>query len=152
MGHPRFAPMNVHKNPKPPRVSTQRKEKLTEAVRVEYFFSFAISAEFTSQLAPPEEVAFEGARVSEQVKSKMRGKPLHLGMKDVPSGLFSSSRHIPTGSKTAGTPPDTKAQQSFHLMQHVRECGLHYTYKTNHEIYIHQHYYHKHKYARLLNY
>ena len=70
-----------------PRVSTQRGEKLKEEIRVEYSLSFAISAEFASQLTPPEEVdTFKGARVSEQVKSQRRGKPLHQGFSNILKG------------------------------------------------------------------
>ena len=45
--------------------------------------------------------------MSEQVKSQSKGKPHDQGINDMPSGLLPSLRHTPTGSKTAGTPPDT---------------------------------------------
>jgi len=80
-------------------------------VKEEYFLILADSAEFANLLAPLEEVdTLDGARVSEQVKSQSNGKPYLQGIKDMPSGLLPSSRHTPTGSKTAGTPPDTRAR------------------------------------------
>ena len=68
-----------------------------------------------------------GARVSEQVKSQTSGKPLIHGIKVMPSGLLPLSKHMPTGSRTAGTPPDTKARRIVSLTAACR-YGRHYTY------------------------
>ena len=74
------------------------------------------SAKLAGLLAPLDGVdKLDGARVSEQVKSQTSGKPLLHGIKVMPSGLFPSSRHAPTGSRTAGTPPDTKAKRIISL-------------------------------------
>jgi len=60
--------------PQAPRVSMQRGEKRKEEVSVEYFFSFADSAEFTSWLEPSEEVdKLEGARYSKVAKERYQG-------------------------------------------------------------------------------
>ena len=85
-------------------------------VKLENFLNLADSVEFANLLAPLEEIdMLEGERVSEQVKSQSSGKPCLQGIKDMPSGLLPSLRHTPTGSKTVGTPPDTKAQQTVSL-------------------------------------
>jgi len=95
-------------------LNTKGREK--KEVSEEYFFSFADSSEFASQLEPPEEVdKFEGTSVSQQVKFQRRGNPFHQGIDDIPSGLFPSLHHTLTGSKTAGTPPDTNARRIVSL-------------------------------------
>ena len=68
--------------PHPPKVSTQRGGKWLLAARVEYFIILQSSVELTRLLDPLDEVdTLDGARVSEQVKSQTRGKPLLHGIK-----------------------------------------------------------------------
>jgi len=107
-------------DPQAPRVSTQRGETWKVVVKVKYLLILADLAEFASWLARLEKVdTSDGARVSEQVKSQSSDKPCLPGIKDMPSDLLPSSRHTLTGFKTAGTPPDTRAQRTVSL---TAEC------------------------------
>jgi len=106
----------------------------------------ADSAAFARWLVPLADVdKLDGASVCKQMKSKSKGKPCYQGINNLPSGLLPLSWHTLTGSKGAGTPPDTIARR---LLQHVEEYGLNYTCKTNREYQKHQFCCHKHTYVQ----
>ena len=121
--------------PHAPKVSTQRGDRWKFGAMVEYFLALDASGEFAILLAPLKDVdKLDGARVSEQVKSQTSSKRLLHGIKVMPSGLLPLSWHTSTGSRTVGTPPDTKARQIVSL---TAACWgirrpLHLLYMTNH--------------------
>ena len=117
--------------------------------RVEYFLILHASAELASLLAPLDEVdKLDGARVSEQVKSQTRGKPLLHGIKVMPSGLFPLPRQTSTASRAAGTPPDTKAQRIVSLTAACRGIWPPLRLHDKPCVSKHPHFPHKHKYVQ----
>ena len=107
---PIFSIVPMAPSPQAPILSTQMGAKLQVDVNEEYLRILSDSAVHATSPGP--EVAWFlwlRAIVSLQVKSHKRGRPSSHGIKDVPSGRFPSSLATPTGSKTAGIPPETRA-------------------------------------------